>query len=111
MKFIYGSVIFLIAIVVQQSGLNQQTTLTVQQKLEQTCSSLKAGNIKNPPTELSATCQTLEDEKTKNSEEAKTQAEFETGKYCGAPWAPDSTQIARTRLQFIKLGPAVNRQY
>jgi len=95
------------------SALSQekQKQPNAQEKLKQTCSSIKSGEITNPPSQLVSTCQALEDEQSKKEAQVKEQNQFLAGKYCGAPWAPDSPQIARVRKLIPRIGPTISRQY
>jgi Zn-dependent protease with chaperone function len=90
---------------------DSQAEPTAQKKLEQTCASIRSGQLKNPPTELSEVCRTLEQEQGKKEEQRKEMMEFWAGKFCGAPWAPDSSQRARLQQVLPRLLPALQRQY
>lgn len=108
---LFGLVIICMLAASFAQSQDKQKQSTAQEKLKQTCSSIKSGEITNPPSQLVSTCQALEDEQSKKDEQTKEQNQFLAGKYCGAPWAPDSPQIARVRKIIPKLGPTVFRQY
>jgi hypothetical protein len=60
------TLIALLGFVQQPDGLEKQQQANSQQQLEQICKSIKSGEIKNPPAQLAAACQTLEEEAKKN---------------------------------------------
>ena len=71
----------------------KQTQPTLQQRLEQTCQSIKSGELANPQTQLADICRAYDDEQEKKKEQNKEQMQFWSAKYCGSPWA--GHQIAR----------------
>jgi Zn-dependent protease with chaperone function len=89
----------------------KQTEPTAQNKLEQTCNLIRSGQLENPPEELADVCRKLEEEEEKKKEQTKENMEFSAGKFCGAPWAPDTPQSARVKQVLPKLGPTFHRQY
>jgi predicted Zn-dependent protease len=89
----------------------KQAQPSAQQKLEKTCSSIKSGEIKDPPAQLVDTCQTLEQDDAAKKETAKENLEFAAGKYCGAPWAPSSPEAVRIDQLLPKLKASFTREY
>src|SRR5579859_6781677 len=89
----------------------KQAQPTLQQMLEQTCQSIKSGELANPQTQLADICRTYDDEQDKKKEQTKENMQFWSAKYCGAPWAPDSPQRAKLAQVLPKLLPTFQRQY
>ncbi|MGC1606403.1 MAG: M48 family metallopeptidase [Candidatus Acidiferrum sp.] len=93
------------------SAQDKQAQPTAQQKLAQTCDSIKSGELKDPPAQLTDACRTLEEERAKKKEQAKDAEEFLAGKFCGAPWSPDSPESVRVNQLLSKLAPTFRREY
>ena len=89
----------------------KQTQPTLQQRLEQTCQSIKSGELANPQAQLADICRAYDDEQEKKKEQSKENMQFWSAKYCGAPWAPDSPQRAKLAQVLPKLLPTFQRQY
>src|SRR6266853_1583419 len=89
----------------------KQTQPTLQQRLEQTCQSIKSGALANPQTQLEDICRAYDEEQEKKKEQSKENMQFWSAKYCGSPWAPDSTQRAKLAQVLPKLLPTFQRQY
>ena len=89
----------------------KQAEPTAQKKLEQTCDSIRAGQLENPQAELADVCRTLEKEQANKKEQIKETMEFSSGKYCGAPWADGTPEGTRVKQLLPKLGPTFHRQY
>jgi predicted Zn-dependent protease len=105
--FLLGAAVFAPSVKPQE----KQTQPTVQEKLQQTCDSIKSGDLKDPPTQLADTCRTMEQEQEKKKEQAKENLEFLAGKYCGAPWVPDGPESSRINQLLPKLAPTFHREY
>jgi predicted Zn-dependent protease len=89
----------------------KQTQPTLQQRLEQTCQSIKSGELANPQAQLADICRAYDDEQEKKKEQSKENMQFWSAKYCGSPWAPDSPQRAKLAQVLPKLLPTFQRQY
>src|SRR6267143_3369073 len=70
----------------------KQTQPTLQQRLEQTCQSIKSGELAKPQAQLADICRAYDDEQEKKKEQSKENMQFWSAKYCGAPWAPRSEE-------------------
>jgi predicted Zn-dependent protease len=111
MKGILCFLLGCMALAVTARTQEKQEQLNAQQKLEKTCASIKSGEIKEPPSQLADTCQTLEDDQAAKKEAAKENLEFAAGKYCGAPWVPDSSEATSVNRLLPKLRTTFKREY
>lgn len=115
MKFVFLTIVLFSAgwNFAQKIGETAQTPKqpNASQKLEQTCSSIKSGEIKDPPAQLAETCRALEEEQANREKQSDEKMKFLAGKYCRAPWAPDSPERARMHGVLVRIRPASRRQY